>query len=178
MDNVFSSRMSRIAGRPESGSWLQTTLANPTSGAVELIELQEHGGRLNPPGTFPVTYLAEDKESSRTEMSRWIQNESGPGSRFVTLMIEIHLSKVLDLCDASVRKTLGVSLAALAGAEDMALTQSIGVAAHHAEFEGVVYPRALGNGARNLAIFNDRASPKEISIVGAADLDTPRSRND
>lgn len=170
--------MSHVSGRPEIGRWLQTTVSDPSSGAVELIELREHGGRLNPPGTFPVTYLVEDKESSRSEMSRWIQSETESGSRFVTLMVDLHLPKVLDLCDASVRKTLGVSLAALAGGEDMALTQSIGVAAHEAEFGGVVYPRALGHGARNLAVFNDRTTDQEISIVGAADLDTRRSRND
>lgn len=178
LENDFSRRMSQVAGRPETGRWLQTTVADPSSGAVELIELKEHGGRLNPPGAFPVTYLAEDKETSRNEISRWIRNESAGGSRFVTLVIESHLSKVLDLCDVSVRKTLGVSLAALARAEDMALTQSIGMAAHDAKFEGVIYPRALGNGARNLAIFNDRATDQEISIVGAADLDTRSTRKD
>ena len=55
MENIFSGKMRHLTGRPESGSWLHTTLADPTTGAVELIELRAHGGRLNPPGSFPVT---------------------------------------------------------------------------------------------------------------------------
>lgn len=172
MESVYSTLMKRVIGRVEKGRWLQTILADPCSGAVELIELREQGGRFNPPQSFPMTYMIEDRKPSRNVIRRWVRASSDSDSRFVTLVVEIQLTKVVDLCDEAVRKTLGLSLAVLASTEDMSLTQSIGVAAHRAEFEGIVYPRALGKGARNLGLFSDRVSAQEISIVGAADLES------
>ena len=170
MSNPFIERVRKIEGRPESGQWLHLSASDPVSGAVELMELMEHGGRLNPPGSFPVAYFSEDTETCRSELNRWLRGESDLDDRFTILVAEMNLPRVLNLEDGAVRRRLGVSLAALADSTDMTLTQSIGAAAHQVGFLGVLYPRPLGRGGLNLAAFCDRTSRDEISIVGARPL--------
>jgi hypothetical protein len=170
MSNLFVERVRKIAGRPETGQWLHLTSSDPVSGAVELIELMEHGGRLNPPGSFPVAYFSEDNAICRGELNHWLRGEEDLDNRFTILVAEMHLPRVLNLEDGGVRRRLGISLAALADSTDMSLTQSIGAAAHQAGFVGVLYPRPLGRGGLNLAAFCDRTSGNEISIVGARPL--------
>ncbi|HVR86371.1 MAG TPA: RES family NAD+ phosphorylase [Planctomycetota bacterium] len=167
MTEQLTQRIRKIAGRPETGLWLHLTSTDPVSGAAELIELMEHGGRLNPPRSFPVAYFSHDDETCRRELKRWMRYRSDFDNRYTILVAEMHLAKVLDLGDADIRRRLGISLAALADPADMSLSQSIGAAAHQAEFLGVLYPRPLGRGSLNLAAFCDRTSAAEISIVGA-----------
>ena len=170
MGNMLIERVRELPGRPETGRWLHLTSKDPISGAVELIELLEHGGRLNHPRAFPVAYFCEDNQACRRGMNRWLREESESDSRFTILVAEMHLSKVLDLDDVSIRRRLGISLADLADPSDMSLSQSIGLAAHQVGFLGVLYPRPLGRGGLNLAAFCDRTGANEISIVGAGRL--------
>jgi len=170
MDGMLYERVLKIPGRPETGQWLHVTAADPVTGAVELIELMEHGGRLNPPRSFPVAYFSEDDELCRRGMNRWLREDGDPELRHTILVAEMHLPKVLDLNDLAVRRRLGISLADLADSDDMTLSQSIGAAAHRAGFLGVLYPRPLSAGGLNLAAFCDRTSAREISIVGARPL--------
>ena len=170
MNGMLYERVLKIPGRPETGQWLHVTAEDPVTGAVELIELMEHGGRLNPPRSFPVAYFSEDNDLCRRGMSRWLREEETADHRHTILVAEMHLPKVLDLDDASIRRRLGISLADLADATDMALSQSIGAAAHRAGFRGILYPRPLGRGGLNLAAFCDRTNAEEISIVGARPL--------
>jgi RES domain-containing protein len=172
MVKLLDQRLRPLSGRSEVGQWIQVTMADPTSGAVELIELLEQGGRFNPPGSFPVAYLAKIADGGRATMCRYIVNETSAESKFVILILEINLSKVLDLTQASVRRSVGISLADLTHPESYSLSRSIGLAAHESGFEGIIYPRPLGRGARNMAIFCDRAGPREISVVGAGGVDT------
>ena len=171
MRKLMDQRLRPIAGRAEIGQWIQVTTSDPATGAVELVEFQAEGGRFNPPGSFRVAYLAKVSDGGRETMCRYIVNETSVEAKFVILILEINLDKVLDLTQASVRKTLGISLTELTQPENYSLSRSIGLAAHEAGFEGIIYPRPLGRGARNLAIFCDRAGPKEISIVGAGGLE-------
>jgi RES domain-containing protein len=164
--------MRRIRGRREAGRWLHITVEDPDSGAVELVEFQDQGGRLNPPRSFPVMYCAEDNDACRAGMLRLIREERESGTKFVVMHLEICLHRVLDLGDAAIRKRLGVSRAALDDFLDMRLGQSLGDAAHKAGFAGIIYPRPLGKGARNLALFCDRAGTKNVSIVGAGTLES------
>ena len=163
-------RIQKLPGRPETGQWLHVTSADPVTGAVELIELMEHGGRLNPPRSFPVAYFSEDNDLCRRGLGRWLRDEEDTEKRHTILVAEMHLPKVLDLNDASIRRRLGISLAELTDASDMTLSQTVGAAAHRAGFQGILYPRPLGGGGLNLAAFCDRTSAQEISIVGARPL--------
>ncbi len=172
MPKLLDQLLRPIAGRAETGQWIQVTTADPVTGAVELVEFRTEGGRFNPPESFPVAYLAKVTDGGRETMCRFIVNETTMDAKFVILILEINLGKVLDLSLASIRKSLGISLADLTQPEGFTLSQSIGLAAHEAGFEGIIYPRALGRGARNLAIFCDRAGPAEISIVGAGGLES------
>lgn len=171
MNGMLYERVLRLPGRPETGQWLHVTAANPVTGAVELIELMEHGGRLNPPRSFPVAYFSEDNDLCRRGLRRWLSEEEEDTDHPHTILVaEMHLPKVLDLDDASIRRCLGISLAQLTDASDMSLSQCIGAAAHRAGFRGILYPRPLGGGGLNLAAFCDRTSAEEISIVGARPL--------
>ncbi|HEV3028278.1 MAG TPA: RES family NAD+ phosphorylase [Planctomycetota bacterium] len=160
-------RVRKIPGRPETGLWLHLTATDAATGAAVLIELMEHGGRLNPPRSFPVAYFSHDDEACRLELSRWMRSQSDGLDRYTILVAEMHLAKVLDLGDPDIRKGLGISLAALADPDDMSLSQAIGAAAHQSGFLGVLYPRPLGRGRLNLAAFCDRTGAEEIMIVGA-----------
>ena len=170
MANPLIERMQEMPGRPETGRWLHLTAADPVSGAVELIETLDHGGRMNPPKAFPVAYFSADTALGRIGFGRWIRGESNSDTRLTILVAEMQLPKVLDLGDTAIRRRLGISLAALADPADMSLSQAIGAAAHRAGFLGVVYPRTQGHGDLNLAAFCDRTSSQEISIVGAGRL--------
>lgn len=167
MKSKLGAAMRRIPGRPEVGQWMHITVEDPISGAVELVEFQERGGRLNPPRSFPVMYCAEDSKPCRAAMNRSIEEDVETGTKFVVLHLDIHLPKILDLDDAKIRRRLGLTLTSLTDPKDMRLTQRIGAAAHAAGFAGVVYPRPQGKGGLNLALFCDRTSPREVSIVGA-----------
>jgi RES domain-containing protein len=170
MANVLVQRLRPLSGRAEIGQWIQATVADPKTGAVELEEFLNSGGRFNPPGSFPVAYLAKITDGGRETLCRYIVDETNVDSKFVILILEVNLAKVLDLTEASVRKSVGISLADLTKTENYTLSQSIGKAAHDAGFGGIVYPRAQGKGARNLAVFCDRTGTQEISIVGAGGL--------
>jgi len=167
MKSNLGPALRRIPGRPEVGQWLHITIEDPLSGAVELVEFQERGGRLNPPGSFPVMYCAEDNPDCRAALNRGILDDPDPDTKFVVLHLDVHLSKILDLSDGGIRRRLGVTLASLTDPKDMSVCQKIGAAAHEAGFAGIVYPRPLSKGGLNLALFCDRTSPKEVSIVGA-----------
>ncbi|MBV8880639.1 MAG: RES family NAD+ phosphorylase [Planctomycetaceae bacterium] len=166
MIKTLGTRLEELPGRPETGRWLHLTAGDPVSGAVELIELMEHGGRFNPPKAFPVAYFAEDSKSCRSQLNRWLQKEP-EADRFTVLIAEMQLSKVLDLDDAAVRRRVGISMADLVDQSSWDLSQSIGAAARRAGFLGVIYPRPRGAGGLNLAAFCDRTSSQEINIVGA-----------
>lgn len=163
-------RVREIPGRPETGRWLHLTSVDPVTGAVEMMELLEHGGRLHPPGGFPVAYFSEDTEDCRQELGNWLRHERDFETRYTILLAEMCLPRVLDLDDPGIRRRLGLTLATLAESADMSLTQSVGKAAYQAGFRGILYPRPLSKGGLNLVAFCDRNSQQEISIVGARSL--------
>ena len=163
-------RIRAIPGRPETGRWLHLTFVDPVSGAIEMMELLEHGGRLHPPRGFPVAYFSEDTEGCRLELGRWLKDEPESETRYAVLVAEMCLPRVLDLDDPGIRREVGLSLADLASPSDMTLSQTVGKAAYQAGFRGILYPRPLSKGGLNLAAFCDRNTSEEISIVGARSL--------
>jgi len=143
--DLFSAFLKTFPGRSESGRWLRAMpsgrirdLLDPYSGSLK-------GGRVNPPGSFPVLYAA-DEDGCRPALAL-------DEPETVIAVFSVMLSRVLDLADGSVRRKLGVSVRDLANAEESRISQAIGVAAYNEGFEGVIYPRPLNPKCRNLGIF-------------------------
>jgi hypothetical protein len=170
MGNDLGPAISRIAGRPENGRWLHLAAQDPGSGAVELHELREQGGRMNPPASFPTAYLAEDTRSCRTLLDRWIRQEDRSPRKLVLLVLDVHLPKVLDLGCRAARSSLGITLSALEYPAGWICSQEIGRAAYQEGFSGIVCPRPYAQGGRNLAFFCDRTSDFDVSVVGLHEL--------
>ena len=170
MVNVLRRKMESLAGRAESGRWLFVATEDPVTNTIEVMDLQEPGGRLNPPNSFPTAYLSEDNEACRARICEWIRTEMPQDKSFVILTLDMQLIKILDLGEAATRRRLGISLAEVSSSASTPLSQALGAAAHRANFEGIIYPRPLGKGksARNLALFCDRTSPLQVSMAGTS----------
>jgi RES domain-containing protein len=130
--------------------------ANPRSGLGAKI----HGGRWNPPDSWPTVYLGFTKATVRAE---WARSASRQGLRLEDFLprdlyeLDFELAEVLDLRDPAARKTADVPEQALR-AVDQAFCRRIGAAAHVAGAEGLAAPSATGEGDV-VAIFLDRLRP-------------------
>jgi RES domain-containing protein len=118
------------------------------------------GGRVNPPGSFPVLYAVPDAEDCRPPLTSF-SDDSG----MVVAVFSVVLSRVLDLADPELRRRLGVPLREILNPDQPRICQAIGVAAYNEGFEGVIYPRPLNPKCRNLAIFSDRISSDNIQLL-------------
>ena len=127
----------------------------PRYGALDGEGARAHGGRWNPPGSFPVVYTALDRDTVHRELARLANRAALPVEALLPrrlATIEASLDRVLDLTSASVRRRLGMRAGDLV-ADDWTRTQAIGQAAHDAGFEGILAPGA--EGGTTLAIFRD-----------------------
>ena len=123
----------------------------------------QSGGRWNAPG-FAVVYLAQSFEGAIAE-TLGVAAHYGfdPATRLpMTLVaVDAHITKALDLTDASVRQALGFTLRQLnncpwrdenaAGRE--ALPQAVGRAAQTLGFQGILVLSSLKRTLRNLNVF-------------------------
>jgi RES domain-containing protein len=112
------------------------------------------GGRWNPPGDIATIYLSQSVEGAIGE-SLGLPTHYGfdPAKRLpLTLVaVDAELESVLDFTDAGIRKSLGVTLAALLRCEwrnenavgDEALPQAIGRAAFQLGVHGIIVPSAV-----------------------------------
>lgn len=139
------------------------------------------GGRLNASGTFPVIYTSTDPLTATAEaFQNFLDFGFAPQSvrPRVVVGLKITLTVVLDLCDARIRRRLGVTLSDLAqnwwrlqesGHE--ALPQAVGRAAYQASFEGVLLPSMRRRGGRNLNLFPERLRPDSVvKVLAEEDL--------
>jgi RES domain-containing protein len=125
------------------------------------------GGRFNFIGTFEVLYLSCDPHTCLEETTKSIQRPAHEVAQALprTLVgIEVRLSRVLDLTDASVRRRLGIRKKDLTAPnweksqnvhKQEALTQQIGRLAREVGFEAILVPSSMTRG-KNLDIFPDR----------------------
>jgi len=128
-----------------------------------------HGGRFNPPESFPTLYLCSSRECAVAELRRLGQRQvfgiQGLMPRRL-FRYELRLQRVLDLCDAGVLERLGIAGQELVG-EDRSLTRALGEAAYAASFQAVRSPSATGVG-QILAVFPELlgAGELEAQLVG------------
>ena len=144
--------------------------SNPAYSALSGDGARRFGGRWNPPRTFPVVYCALEPETADAEAARSRARAAmrgDPSNRTDLREIDVSLTRVLDLTRKAHRDQLGITLDELA-AEDPAVARSIGDAAHHLGFEGVLAPSATGAGTV-LAVFVDILSAaSSIEVVDNA----------
>ena len=157
---LFRTALEALPQRELTGRWLQAVLPDAEMAVQSLLDNTLRGGRWSPPRTFPVMYAAEDDLLSRADMKRWLYG--GDGSRFIVVCIEVHLGRVLDLCDSAVRLALGTTNEELTESTDMEVSRAIGVAAYRADYQAILYPRPSRPKHRNLAIFPERVGEMDL----------------
>ena len=114
-----------------------------------------HGGRWNPPDSFPVLYTAPDPATCLAELARAAERQ---GLRAVDLLprvlvsYDVELTRLLDLIDDAVLEGLGLRAGDLLG-DDLRRTQSIGAAALLVGFEAIRAESAARRGSATLPIF-------------------------
>lgn len=126
------------------------------------------GGRWNPPGSFPVLYLALDRQTTAAEFRRLADKQGREMRDFLPRDLysyEARLQRVLDLRELSARREVGLD--GELDANDLAASQAIGEAAHLVGFEAVLAPSATGRG-EVLAVLLDRLLPgSAVKDVGS-----------
>jgi RES domain-containing protein len=164
--NLFAPILRRLPGRPECGRWLRAMPACRIRDLLDPHLSTRRGGRVNPPGSFPVLYAVADEAGCRPPLAEFSSDEP----QAVIAVFSVSLTRILDLADPEVRRELGVTLRDLLEGDEIRISQAIGVAAYNEGFEGVVYPRPLNPKCRNLAIFSERISSENIQLL---ELRTP-----
>ncbi|HVE38587.1 MAG TPA: RES family NAD+ phosphorylase [Planctomycetota bacterium] len=164
--SLFGPVLRRMPGRAETGRWLRAMPAHRIRDLLDPHLSTRRGGRVNPPGSFPVLYAVADEAGCRPPLAGLALEES----ETVVAVFSVTLTRVLDLAVPGVRRELGVSLRDLLDGDESRIFQAIGVAAYNEGFEGVIYPRPLNPKCRNLAIFSDRISSENIQLL---ELKTP-----
>lgn len=107
-----------------------------------------HGGRFNPPGSFPVLYICQSRPCAVAELVRLGERQAIGVEGLLPRVLyryEIALDRVLDLTNGDVRAQVGVSVDLLTG-PDWTACQELGVAAHALGARGINSPSATGVG--------------------------------
>ena len=164
--DLYSVVLRKHRGRTETGRWLRAMPSGRIRDLLDPYSESLKGGRVNPPGSFPVLYAVADEDGCRPALAAVGLDEP----HTVIAVFSVALSRVLDLADPLVRRKLGVTVRDLTGSEETRVPQSLGVAAYNEGFEGVIYPRPLNPKCRNLAIFSDRITSGNIQLL---ELRTP-----
>src|SRR5438105_1296114 len=143
----------------------------PLSGALS----REHGGRWNPPGSFPVLYTFLSRRVART----WVEarlarggialSEVQPEALPDLLVLECHLEQLADLATDAGLKEVGLPSTYPIGFETEAAypaTRPIGMSVYSARAHGVLTRSATATSWEGpvmnwgeIAIFTDYASP-------------------
>lgn len=139
------------------------------------------GGRWNRVGLEAV-YASLDVTTATHEAFQDFVYRGFPMSALaprVTAGAKVTLAKVLELTDATVRKSIGFTLRdlveedwrALQKAGEESWTQAIGRGCYLAGFDGLIVPSARHNGGRNIVLFPDNiARTGKIEILGEDQL--------
>ena len=126
---------------------------------------RRHGGRWNPPESFPVVYAALDVSTVDREYARSLRLAALPltSSPRSLATIRVRLSRVLDLTDAARLKAMDMKAGQIAG-DDIAVPRSIGEVAEHPGFEAILAPSATGKGEALAVFLNNRAADSELPV--------------
>lgn len=126
---------------------------SPRSGEGARIQ----GGRWNPPNSFPVLYLAWQRETAIAEFYRRAEREGIPPENLLPRHLHryrVELQGVLDLTNPEMADAVGLTRDAFT-ATDASRCQAVGDAAHYVGCEAVLALSATGIG-EVVAVFSDR----------------------
>jgi len=107
-----------------------------------------HGGRFNPPGSFPVLYICQSRPCAVAELKRLGERQAIGVEGLLPRVLyryEIALDRILHLTNDEVRAQVGLGLDVLIG-PDWTACQELGVAAHALGIKGISAPSASGVG--------------------------------
>ncbi len=116
-----------------------------------------HGGRFNPPGSFPVLYLCQSRPCAVAELRRLGERQSIGVEGLLPRTLyryEIALDRILDLTDDVVRAQVGLGPDILTN-PDWSSCQELGSTLHALGAQGVTSASATGVG-EVLAVFIQR----------------------
>ena len=105
-----------------------------------------HGGRFNPPNSFPVLYLCSTAGCAAAEFTRFASNHPIGPSGFLPRTLwryQIRLTNVLDLTEAETLDHLGLEASQLVE-EDRTVTHHLGEVAHQFGYQAVRNASAAG----------------------------------
>ena len=105
-----------------------------------------HGGRFNPPNSYPVLYLYSTAGCAAAEFTKFANNHPIGLSGFLPRRLwryEISLSNVLDLTEAETLDHLGLEASELVE-EDRTVTHQLGEVAHQFGYQAIRNASAAG----------------------------------
>ncbi len=111
-----------------------------------------HGARYNLRSYFGALYTSLEIETARQEIARYFTAPTREG--FVEAVIELRLSRVVDLTSRRLLQTIGLKPEDLTGNRYF-ISQEFGLRAWEAGVEALLVPSAAVLGAANLAVFLD-----------------------
>ncbi len=136
-----------------------------------------HGGRFNPPSSFPVLYLCETRPCAVAELQRLGQRHVVGVTGLLPRLLyafDLKLERVLDLTDDVVREHVGITRADLV-ADDWATCQELGTEVHAAGDQAVrtfsatgvdhvlaVFPELVGLGLRDVRLVEEWDEPTQL----------------
>ncbi len=115
------------------------------------------GARYNIRNYFGALYTSLDLATAREEMRRYFTVP--PDCGLAAAVIELELSRVLDLTTRALLRRFDVRLTDLTG-ESYALCQEFGLRAWESGIEGLLVPSAARRGRKNLVILLDNQQPR------------------
>ncbi len=127
-----------------------------------------HGGRWNPPESFPALYLGLSEETVEAEFARMAARQGLRVDDFLPrefITVRVELAEVLDLRSAQAQQALRLVADELRS-DDVTTTQTLGAAAHILGLEGIAAPSATGV-SDVLAAFPDRL--RVASVIAVVD---------
>jgi RES domain-containing protein len=111
-----------------------------------VVRARIHGGRFNPPGSFPVLYLCRTRPCVVAELKRLGERQALTIEDLLPREIyefDIALDRTLDLTDAAARLAVGVGLDVLIG-PDWTVCNELGVTAHALGMQAIHSASATG----------------------------------
>lgn len=135
---------------------------DPTSGEGARM----HGGRFNPPDSYPVLYLCTTRPCVVAELTRAAGHQGLRVADFLPRDVyryRVSLDNVLDLTDTKVLRELGLRPLDLVR-PDHVLTMQVGAAAHERRFQAVLSRSATGVGVV-VAVFTENLGGARLEVV-------------
>lgn len=162
----FTGDVFRVANRGFAGI---TTLLSG-------IGAMQHGGRWNAAGEFRVFYAAMDLETAFAEKAHSSRHSGIPPEQWlpaVIVLVQVKLTRVLDLTVTASRNRLGLTLEAMVAERPPAANESsyeatrhaIARAARQAGIEALIVPSARRLGGKNLAVFPDNLGKQSRLVI-------------